>query len=134
MSKFEISNKPPSYSEFETLWNQMNWSEYSEEDYITIHSNNPMVFCVRRNNLLIGYCRLLTDFVRYAYIQDLIVDSNERNNGVGTIIINAIIKYCKSSNLKFIGLFSTSKSVEFYYKLGFTNPENGNVGLGIKLK
>jgi len=58
------------------------------------------------------------------FIEDLLVEENRRNNGIGTLLIDNAIKYAKEKNCEVIELTSYKdnfKAHKFYEKNGFIN-------------
>jgi spermidine synthase len=73
---------------------------------------------------IIGMGRAISDGVSDAYIQDVAVLNKYRNNGIGKLLMEEIIKYLKSNNINWIGLISEPNAVNFYEKIGFNKMEN----------
>lgn len=62
----------------------------------------------------------------YLYVQDLVVDEAARGKGVGSALMQYIIKYCKDNNISFIDLVQPpdsdklhEKRTKFYSDHGF---------------
>lgn len=61
----------------------------------------------------------------YLYIQDLVVDEDFRGKGVGSALIQHIIKYCKNNGLSFIDLVQPVDSDKFHEKRTKFYSDNG---------
>jgi|OpeIllAssembly_1097287.scaffolds.fasta_scaffold161435_3 GNAT superfamily N-acetyltransferase len=72
----------------------------------------------------IGMGRAISDGVSDAYIQDLIVLPSYREKGIGTQILQKLIKTCHSKGIHWIGLIAEPGSDPFYTTLGFTRMEH----------
>jgi GNAT superfamily N-acetyltransferase len=68
---------------------------------------------------LVGFGRVLSDGVLYALLVDVIVHPDFRRHGIGSEIVQRLIKKCVGSGIRDIQLFSSAGKVEFYEKLGF---------------
>jgi aralkylamine N-acetyltransferase len=67
----------------------------------------------------IGMGRLISDGISDAYIQDLIVIPAYRKKGIGKLIAQKLIDYCKNKKITWLGLISEPGQDGFYKKLGF---------------
>ncbi|MDR1356771.1 MAG: GNAT family N-acetyltransferase [Tannerellaceae bacterium] len=83
--------------------------------------------CATDNEKLIGYCSLtiknsLWMSANLGNIEELVVDSKYRNQGIGKLLMNEIEIIAKNHDCKRIELdsaFHRTKAHEFYEKLGF---------------
>ncbi len=71
----------------------------------------------------IGMGRVLSDGVSDAYIQDLIVLPGYRGRGIGTMILSALLDYCKSAGVTWVALVAEPGTEAFYTALGFRRME-----------
>ena len=72
----------------------------------------------------IGMGRILSDGISDAYIQDLIILPEYRKKGIGKKLVEKLIEYCHSRNIKWIALISEPNQDGFYTKLGFKKMKN----------
>ncbi len=68
---------------------------------------------------VIGMGRAISDGISDAYIQDITVLPEFRGQGVGTVIVQEILKKLRVDGLQWIGLIAARHSHPFYRKLGF---------------
>ncbi|PKN77853.1 MAG: GNAT family acetyltransferase [Candidatus Cloacimonetes bacterium HGW-Cloacimonetes-1] len=68
---------------------------------------------------LIGMGRSISDGVSDAYIQDVMVHTDYRGNGIGKDIIRTMVAFLKEHELQWIGLISEPGYERFYQSLGF---------------
>ena len=70
-------------------------------------------------NRTVGMGRVLSDGSSDAYIQDVIVLSSYRNQGIGSKIISFLIHLCQLKGIQWIGVIAEPGSEAFYQTLGF---------------
>jgi len=69
---------------------------------------------------LIGYARVLTDEIKYAFIFDVMVDEPYRKKGLGDVIMKAIIAHPKLQCIKNFELTCAPDLIKFYERFGFS--------------
>ena len=67
----------------------------------------------------IGMGRLISDGVSDAYIQDLVVLSEYRDQGIGRQIVKTLLDHCLSKGILWIGLIAEPNQDSFYSNIGF---------------
>jgi len=72
----------------------------------------------------VGMGRLLSDGVSDAYIQDLIVLHEYRDQGIGREIVKVLVNHCKKNKINWIGLIAEPGQDGFYSNLGFKQMKN----------
>ena len=73
----------------------------------------------RSSGKAVGMGRLISEGVSDAYIQDLVVLPNYRSRGVGRQIVAALVDYCLSQNISWIGLIAEPGNEDFFRDMGF---------------
>jgi aralkylamine N-acetyltransferase len=68
---------------------------------------------------IVGMGRAISDGVSDAYIQDLTVRSDHRNQGIGGGILRALLERLHADGLHWIGLIAEPGSCRLYHKAGF---------------
>jgi GNAT superfamily N-acetyltransferase len=63
--------------------------------------------------------RVVSDGVLYGMIYDLIVRPSHRGCGIGTAILDKLIRRCRDAELREIQLFSAKGKAGFYRNRGF---------------
>ncbi|MFE3872693.1 GNAT family N-acetyltransferase [Flavobacterium sp. ZS1P70] len=94
-----------------------------EEVQITI--DNSFCFGIYLNEKQIGFARVITDYVVFAYLMDVFISEEHRGKGYSSILINSIMTEPKLKEVK-IWRLATSDAHFLYEKFGFTalgNPE-----------
>jgi GNAT superfamily N-acetyltransferase len=68
----------------------------------------------------IGFCRVITDYVVFAYVMDVFIDEKHRRKGYSSILINAMMTEPQLQQVK-IWRLATSDAHFLYQKFGFTS-------------
>ena len=87
-----------------------------EEVQITIDSS--FCFGIFLDGKQIGFARVITDYVVFAYVMDVFIDENHRGKGFSSILIDAMIKEPKLQSVR-IWRLATSDAHFLYEKFGF---------------
>jgi GNAT superfamily N-acetyltransferase len=89
-----------------------------EEVQTTIDSS--FCFGIYLDDNQIGFCRVITDYVVFAYVMDVFIDQNHRGKGYSSILINAMMTEPKLQQVK-IWRLATSDAHFLYEKFGFNS-------------
>ena len=106
-----------------SLFEQTDWARgRTLEDVERMLSHTSLVITAWDDEKLVGFGRVLTDFVYRASIWDVIVDRPFHNRDIGKGIVNRILAH---PSLKQVELFwlCTRQYQSFYTSLGFTDKE-----------
>ena len=76
-------------------------------------------FGIYLNGEQIGFCRVITDYVVFAYVMDVFIDEAHRSKGHSSILIDAMMKEPQLQEVK-IWRLATSDAHFLYKKFGFT--------------
>ncbi len=68
---------------------------------------------------LVGFGRVVTDFVLHAMIFDMIILPAYQGQGIGTMVLEKLVKRCKDHGIRDIQLFCAKGKRGFYEKNGF---------------
>ncbi len=117
-----------------TLSKKMWWStDRTKEELITmLHHCIPFVMVENQTQQLVGFARVLTDKVRYAYIFDLMAEESLHGKGIGKSIMNAIFNHHQLSSIKYFDLTCTPEMAGYYRKFGFS--ENMDCVIAMRCK
>ena len=110
------------------LSQQMWWSTARTKEEIKTMLEHCIPFAVIGNDTqrLVGYARVLTDEVRYAYIYDVMTEEHLRGRGIGKMIMQSILTHPKLSRVKYFELTCTPEMIGYYKQFGFSD-EYANV-------
>lgn len=71
------------------------------------------------NGDLVGFARALGDGVSDCYIQDVTVKSSCRKQGIGSMLVEYLLKELEKRHIDWIGLIATPGNGDFYRNMGF---------------
>ncbi len=83
------------------------------------HSDVIVALCQEVDGKLLGFARILTDFVYRAVIFDVIIESSYRDRGLGRKLMEAIVNHPRLTSIEYLSLFCLSDMIPFYQKFGF---------------
>jgi len=88
-------------------------------------NDNPSYYCLvaEKNQIVVGmsflYVRYSTWKGKVLYLEDLVVKDNDRNNGIGTLLMNSTIEFAKLNGFNRIQwqvLDWNTDAIRFYQK------------------
>lgn len=120
----------PQIKELHDLYQQEWWTkERSLEDTKKCVENSQICIGITdENNHLIGFVRVITDYVFKAFIFDLIIHPDHRNQGLGKRLMNEVLHHKKLSGVKHFELYCLPEMKNWYEPFGF-NCHSGGVQL-----
>jgi len=87
--------------------------------------DNSFCFGVYHNKKQIGYARIITDFIGFAYLCDVFIIEGYRGKGLSKILMDEILNHPKLKNVK-SWMLATKDAHELYKKYGFKPLEEPN--------
>lgn len=108
------------YRMYQAEW----WTEGRErEDIVTMLDGSDYVvaFCDAQTETLVAFSRILTDTVYKGLIFDVIVSAEHRGNGLGQMLLDAIIEHPELSEVEHFELYCLEEMVPFYENFGFSD-------------
>lgn len=116
-----ITDTAPSAAELTDLYLQAEFIAQAEPNKMTRIMQSSCQWTTVRSNAgsLLGIGRVITDYARYGFIVDVIIHQSHQRKGIGTIIMNAIIKQCMALELDALHLWPTKGKAPFYQHFGF---------------
>jgi predicted GNAT family N-acyltransferase len=95
--------------------------ERKKKDIKKMLKNSDILFVlINKKEKLIGFARVLSDFVYKVEIYDVIITQKYRGKGLGDILIKAILEHKKLQNVQQFNLQCKRDMVSFYKKYNFT--------------
>ncbi len=83
------------------------------------------------NNRVVACARIVGDGGLYFYIQDMLVDQEYRGRGIGTQMMQHLLKWLDSHAAEgaFIGLMAARNAASFYARFGFRPRDDDGPGM-----
>jgi len=115
------------YRKYLNLINQFRSTTFTEEEYKNILNkieNNSTIWVVDYNNELIATTTIIYEYKfihnigKTGHIEDVCVDKNHRNKGIGNLLINHVVNEAHKENCYKIILNCDEKLENFYKKSG----------------
>jgi len=95
------------------------WAAGRTIDEVQTTIDASFCFGIYLDNQQIGFARVITDYVVFAYVMDVFIDENHRGKGYSSILIEAMMKEPELQEVK-IWRLATSDAHFLYEKFGFT--------------
>ncbi|WP_421385472.1 GNAT family N-acetyltransferase [Bacillus salacetis] len=117
MLLFTNSEKQIQASDVEGLYKNAGW--WPERNIMDIEKmlNGQIAVGVWNGNELIGFSRAVTDGRFRAYIEDVVIHSDWRNQGIGNQMVVKLLD--ELTHIDIISLFCEEEHIPFYERNGF---------------
>ena len=102
------------------LYKQTYWAKDRNEEFILKTIDNSLCFSLLYKDNLIGFTRVVTDYCDFAYLADVIIHENYRDNKFGTFLIENVVNELRLKGIRRICLL-TRDAQDFYKRFGFNN-------------
>lgn len=104
------------------LFHQAPWAkERTLEEAKEMLRHTDVALCAWDGDQLVGFGRVLTDFVYRATIWDVIVDKTYQKQGIGTELVQRILSHPRLKKVELFWLCTRRPS--FYEELGFSSKD-----------
>lgn len=100
-----------------SLLKQSYWANERSEETILKSIENSMCYGVYKNNELIGFGRIVTDYSTVYWICDIIIDIKHRGNNLGKILMKNIMDTPELNGL--LGILATKDAHGLYEQYDF---------------
>lgn len=90
-----------------------------------LKASDIIIALVGDDEELIGFCRVLTDFVYRGTLYDVIIKSNYREMGFGAKLLDEVINHPQLKEVENIALYCLSEMITFYERWGFQYDVDG---------
>ena len=95
------------------------WAAGRTIDEVQTTIDASFCFGIYLDDEQIGFARVVTDYVVFAYLMDVFIDEKHRRKGYSSILIDAMMKEPQLQQVK-IWRLATSDAHFLYEKFGFT--------------
>ena len=100
------------------LCNQSYWAKDRSMELVKKSLDHSLCFGVFQGNRQVGFGRVATDYVVFAWLMDLFVDPKYRGQGLGRFLVKEIIEHPELQQVNGIGL-RTEDAHKLYADFGF---------------
>ena len=132
--EYLVLNKFPSNEEFNELFYSVGWGTRDHSKIDKHRTTSTYSVCVYDQDNILGMARVVGDGAYYT-IYDVVVKKEYQHKGIGTLMMNAIIKWYKTyieDNDTYLYLGSSAGKEKFYQKFGFKIRPYGQIGAGMQ--
>lgn len=113
----------------------VDWKVLSEEQAKRALDNSLFTVCIYDDDIPVGMGRIVGDGVVIDYIQDLVIRPEYQSKGIGSKVINRLIKYVKDSKIDdteiMLCLMCAKGREDFYRHFDFIARPNEKLGPGM---
>lgn len=96
-----------------------------EDSEHCIKGSQVCIGILDNNNYLIGFTRVITDFIFKAIIFDVIVSTSHQGKGLGKKLMSLVQSHDKLKNVKHFELYCLPEMEAFYSNFGFSTQVGG---------
>ena len=96
------------------------WAAGRTIDEVQTTIDASFCFGIYWDDKQIGFCRVITDYVVFAYVMDVFIDEQHHGKGYSSILIHAMMNEPQLQQVK-IWRLATSDAHFLYQKFGFTS-------------
>jgi GNAT superfamily N-acetyltransferase len=111
------------------LYAAASWASHrTREDVERMLTETDLVFALidRSADRLVGFTRVLTDFVYRAIVFDVIVAPGARERGLGRMLLEAVVSAPRLAGVETLELTCQPELIGFYARWGFTDRNEGS--------
>ena len=108
--------------EIKHLYSEVGWSAYTENMPALEqgYKNSMLVLAAYEDDELLGIIRAVGDGFTIVFIQDILVFPEKQRQGVGTVLLKAVLDRYSDVRQIELATDNTPKTVAFYKSLGFS--------------
>jgi ribosomal protein S18 acetylase RimI-like enzyme len=131
--KYCLALTPPCVDEYLHLRAKLAWGDLDAKLAEMSLKNSLFHVTIRHDSKLIGMGRVVGDGAMYFYIQDVIVDPDYQQLGIGVALMDSIENYLTKTTQKgaTIGLLAAKGKEGFYTRYGYSLRPSESLGHGM---
>ncbi|KGJ89442.1 GNAT family N-acetyltransferase [Thalassotalea sp. ND16A] len=109
------------------MYQDVGWGQdRSIEDIIDcVQGSQICIGILDKDNNLIGFTRIISDFIYKAFIFDVMVNAEQRGNGLGQKLISIVQNHQALKKVKHFELYCLPEMEAFYASAGFSTDVGG---------
>lgn len=126
-TEYTLTEHLPMVEEYLAIRNAVQWSNPTVETAASALNGSLSCVCIRHNDKLVAFGRVVGDGSFTFYIQDMIVHPEHQGKGLGKAVMHRIMRYIQAAGGEdaYIGLMAARNAVGFYEQFGFSaRPES----------
>ena len=124
-------DRPISATQLQPLLQQTSWAKGRSIDGIqTMLEGTAIVLGAWEDDRLIGFARAITDSAYRALIDDVVIDTPKRGQGIGSSLMHQLVKRLTEMEVEEVFLRCGDQVVPFYQRLGFETSDGITMDLG----
>src|SRR5262249_3492390 len=127
-----LVQRSPTVAEYETLLRAVGWAKDSDpETTKTALVNSLYAVVADEGDRPVGMARIVGDWAKAFYVQDVIVHPDRQRQGIGTALMGAVMAYFRRTTPdgSSIGLFTGRRLAVSYERHGFGGPDTAPYGM-----
>lgn len=97
------------------------WAQQRSEKQIRQSFENSFAKMLYIDKIPVAFARLITDYVSFAYLGDVVVHENYRHQGIASLLVKNLLTDKRVAEVKRFWL-RTKDAHDLYRKLGFSEP------------
>ncbi len=97
---------------------QTYWAKGRSLEDVQTGIDNSMNFGIYKNNQQIGYARVVTDYIQFAYLMDVFITPEHQKKGYSSILMKYMLEFPELQKVK-VWRLQTSDAHYLYQKFGF---------------
>ncbi len=94
------------------------WATGRTKEEVITSIENTMAFGIYLDGKQIGFARVLTDYIIFAYLMDVFIVEEHQGKGYSKLLMNAIMKHSNLQRIK-AWMLATHDAHTLYQKFGF---------------
>jgi len=117
-----FDDKLPDVNKYWDLFRTTGWNEeygFTIHDLAEAIQNSWYSISIYYKIELIGFGRVIADGIHHALIVDLIIHPDYQGKGLGSELLDRLVRKCRDNNIRDIQLFAAKDKYRFYEKHGF---------------
>jgi GNAT superfamily N-acetyltransferase len=121
-NSIEFREALPGKKEYFNLFETTGWNkgyQFTADDLSQAIKNSWYVLSLHDADRLIGFGRLISDGVHHALVVDLIIHPDYQGKGLGSELLERLVKKCRHHRIRDVQLFSARDKFAFYERFGF---------------
>ena len=101
----------------EYLCNQSYWAQGRTREVVEKSIRNSLCFGVFEGDKQVGFARIVSDYITFAWLCDVFIAKSHRGQGLGKWLVKSVVSHPQVESVKTV-LLATSDAHELYRKYG----------------